>query len=231
MTSHRFAVHLDKITHGYKNTGVLFDQLDLKLPAGSFHFLVGASGAGKSTLLKLIYMDLLPQRGRYLFYNHNTASLNVDERAMLRRQVGVVFQDFCLIDTLTVLENVALPLKVQGVHSKQRYAEAAELLRWVGLKDHLHAYPQTLSGGQQQRVAIARAVITRPKILLADEPTGNVDDDIAMRLVYLFEQLNKAGTTIVLATHNHMLSASFSYDELVLQDKKIVKRVKTDAGL
>ena len=136
----------------------------------------------------------------------------------MRRRIGVVFQNFRLIDHLTTMENVALPLRVCGVSEKQIKNNVAELLSWVGLSDQIDSRPPTLSGGQKQRVAIARAVITRPKLLLADEPTGNVDDQIAMRLMHLFEELNKLGTTIVLATHNKLLINDFTYRRLHLSN-------------
>jgi cell division transport system ATP-binding protein len=179
------------------------------LAPGSFHFLSGASGAGKSTLLRLMYLACRPSRGLVNLFGHDVATLPRRALPALRRRIGVVFQDFRLLDYLSVLENVALPLKVAGADRREVHAHATELLRWVGLGDCVDALPPTLSGGEMQRVAIARAVITRPQLLIADEPTGNVDDAIAMRLLRLFEELNRLGTTVVIATHNERLVGRF----------------------
>lgn len=219
-------VEMEKLNLSFGQRPPLFQNMNLKIEEGSFQFLMGPSGSGKSSLLRMLYLDQLPTSGTLRTFGVNVASLSMDQRALLRRKIGVVFQDFRLIENLTALENVSLPLKVQGVHNKQRQAESIELLEWVGLKEHLHAYPAEMSGGQQQRVAIARAIIARPRLLLADEPTGNVDDDIAMRLIYLFEQLHKSGATIVVATHNHALSASFPYDELIIRDQTVIRKEK-----
>jgi cell division transport system ATP-binding protein len=138
-----------------------------------------------------------------------------------RRRIGVVFQDFRLLDHLSALDNVALPLRVAGANEQDVRKFVPDLLSWVGLAEHLDSRPSTLSGGQQQRVAIARAVISRPQLLLADEPTGNVDDQIAMRLMYLFEELNKLGTAVVVATHNANLVSRLPYPELRLEDGRV----------
>ena len=184
------------------------------LAPGSFHFLVGASGAGKSSLLRLMYMALRPSSGRVNLFGRDLDGLRRREIPLLRRRIGVVFQDFRLLGNLIALDNVALPLRIAGVRESQVRQHVTELLHWVGLADHVGAYPATLSGGQQQRVAIARAVIARPSLLLADEPTGNVDDSIGVRLMYLFEELNKMGTTVVIATHNERLVSKFQHRQL-----------------
>jgi cell division transport system ATP-binding protein len=184
------------------------------LAPGSFHFLVGPSGAGKSSLLRLMYMTLRPAIGRVNLFGRDLDSLHRRDIPMLRRRIGVVFQDFRLLANLSALDNVALPLRIAGVRESQVRQHVTELLSWVGLADHVSAYPATLSGGQQQRVAIARAVIARPSLLLADEPTGNVDDSIGVRLMYLFEELNKMGTTVVIATHNERLVGKFQHRQL-----------------
>ena len=184
------------------------------LAPGSFHFLVGPSGAGKSSLLRLMYMALRPSSGRVNLFGRDLDSLHRREIPLLRRRIGVVFQDFRLLTNLTALDNVALPLRIAGVRESQVRQHVTELLQWVGLADQVNAYPATLSGGQQQRVAIARAVIARPSLLLADEPTGNVDDSIGVRLMYLFEELNKMGTTVVIATHNERLVSKFQHRQL-----------------
>jgi cell division transport system ATP-binding protein len=199
---------------------VLHD-ISFRLEAGSFHFLTGASGAGKSTLLRLMYLANRPSRGLVTLFGRDIATTPRGALPALRRRIGVVFQDFRLIDHLTALENVAVPLRVAGASEKQIQEHVPELLRWVGLEDQINARPPTLSGGQKQRVAIARAVIARPKLLLADEPTGNVDDRIATRLMHLLEELNKIGTTIVVATHNQSLVDRFSHPRLHLGDGEL----------
>jgi cell division transport system ATP-binding protein len=209
----------------FQNVGVryglgpeILHDISLDLEEGSFNFLTGASGAGKSTLLRLMYLAQKPSRGLISLFGNEISTIPRRELPVLRRRIGVVFQNFRLIDHLTTMENVALPLRVSGVSEKQIKNNVLELLSWVGLSDQIDSRPPTLSGGQKQRVAIARAVITRPKLLLADEPTGNVDDQIAMRLMNLFEQLNKVGTTIVLATHNKSLVNDFPYRRLHLSN-------------
>jgi len=191
------------------------------LAPGSFHFLVGPSGAGKSSLLRLMYMALRPSSGRVNLFGRDLDSLRRREIPLLRRRIGVVFQDFRLLTNLTALDNVALPLRIAGVRESQVRQHVTELLQWVGLADHVGAYPATLSGGQQQRVAIARAVIARPSLLLADEPTGNVDDSIGVRLMYLFEELNKMGTTVVIATHNERLVSKFQHRQLRVESSTV----------
>lgn len=187
------------------------------LEPGSFHFLAGVSGAGKSSLLKLMYLGHRPTRGLISLFGRDIATMPHKEMPVLRRRIGVVFQDFRLLDHLSTLDNVALPLRVAGTPEEEVRDNVVELVRWVGLADQLRARPHTLSGGQKQRAAIARAVINRPSLLLADEPTGNVDDKIAMRLLYLFEELNKLGTTIVIATHNEALIDRFNHPQLRLE--------------
>jgi len=196
-------------------------DIEFALPVGSFHFLTGTSGAGKSSLLRLMYLAQRPARGRILLFGNDVATAKRYQLPALRRRIGVVFQDFRLLDHLSAMDNVALPLRVAGAAEQDVKKFVPDLLAWVGLADHLHAKPPTLSGGQQQRVAIARAVISRPDLLLADEPTGNVDDQIAMRLIYLFEELNKLGTTVVVATHNANLVNRLPHPQLRLQDGRL----------
>ncbi|WP_029006932.1 cell division ATP-binding protein FtsE [Azospirillum halopraeferens] len=192
-------------------------DISFSLPPGSFHFLTGASGAGKSSLLKLMYLAHRPTRGLITLFDRDMASVPRTELPAMRRRIGVVFQDFQLLDHLSALDNVALPLRMAGAPEAEVVEQCAELLRWVGLGNHLDARPPTLSGGQQQRVAIARSVINRPRLLLADEPTGNVDDSIGMRLLYLFEELHKLGATVVIATHNEALIRRFDHPRLHLE--------------
>ena len=195
----------------------VLQDITFSLAAGSFHFLVGPSGAGKSSLLKLMYLALKPSRGLISLFGSDIASTGRENLPGLRRRIGVVFQDFRLLHHLSSFDNVALPLRVARVKESDVQKHVEELLSWVGLQDHMKARPPTLSGGQQQRVAIARAVIARPQLLLADEPTGNVDDRMAMRLIHLFEELNKLGTTIVIATHNVTLVDQLGHPCMRLQ--------------
>jgi cell division transport system ATP-binding protein len=168
-----------------------------------------------------MYLAQRPSRGRVVLFGTDIAGAPRYQLPALRRRVGVVFQDFRLLDHLSTMDNVALPLRVAGAPETDVQKFVPDLLAWVGLADHLHSKPPTLSGGQQQRVAIARAVISRPELLLADEPTGNVDDQIAMRLIYLFEELNKLGTTVVVATHNEGLVSRLAYPQLHLADGQL----------
>ena len=200
---------------------VLHD-ISFALPAGSFHFLTGPSGAGKSSLMRLMYLAHRPYRGSIAMFGRDVSSLPRQELATFRRRIGVVFQDFRLLEHLTALENVALPLRISGAKEVQIRDQVAELLSWVGLGEQINAKPSTLSGGEQQRVAIARAVIARPQVLLADEPTGNVDGKIATRLMHLFEELNKIGTTIVVATHNEALLERFPHSRMRIENGVLV---------
>ena len=204
----------------------VLQDVSFALAPGSFSFLVGPSGAGKSSLLRLMYLALKPSRGLITLFGRDIAATPRRGLPGLRRRIGVVFQDFRLLGHLSAFDNVALPLRVAGRREDEIERHVVELLTWVGLKDHLRARPPTLSGGQQQRVAIARAVISRPKLLLADEPTGNVDDRMAMRLVHLFEELNRLGTTIVIATHNETLAKRLKHPRLRLE----AGRLEADAG-
>ena len=196
-------------------------DVSFSLAPGSFHFLVGESGAGKSSLLKLIYLALRPTRGTISLFGHEIASTPRDDLSALRRQIGVVFQEFKLLNHLSAFDNVALPMRVARAKRKDVDHHVTELLAWVGLKDHMQARPPTLSGGQQQRVAIARAVISRPSLLLADEPTGNVDDQMGLRLIHLFEELNRLGTSVIIATHSKQLVERLGYSQLQLTDGRL----------
>jgi cell division transport system ATP-binding protein len=187
----------------------------------SFQFLTGPSGAGKTSLLRLMFLSLKPTRGLITMFDHDVATLNKDSLAMLRRRVGIVFQDFRLLDHMTTYENVALPLRVMGKTEASYRSEVIELLHWVGLGDRMDALPPVLSGGEKQRAAIARAVIARPELLLADEPTGNVDPDLAQRLLRLFVELNKSGTAVVVATHDIGLMDLYDARRLVLHEGRL----------
>ena len=182
-------------------------DVSFTLGSGAFYFLTGASGAGKTSLLKLLYLAQRPSRGIIRLFGEDAVMLSRARLPGFRRRIGVVFQDFRLVPHLSAHDNIALPLRVAGVPEADIEQPVREMLAWVGLAERANARPATLSGGEQQRVAIARAVIGRPEILVADEPTGNVDPDMAERLLHLFDSLNKLGTTIVVATHDlHLLS-------------------------
>lgn len=191
---------------------------------GSFHFLTGPSGAGKTTLLRLLFMSLRPSRGLIFVFGENVGELSSAGRAALRRRIGIVFQDFRLLDHLTTWENVALPLRVMGRKESDYRDDVTDLLRWVGLGDRMHAFPEVLSGGEKQRAAIARAVIGRPELLLADEPTGNVDPAIGNRLLRLFVELNRLGTSVIIATHDYGLMEQLDAPRLVLYDGELKMR-------
>jgi cell division transport system ATP-binding protein len=197
-------------------------DLTFDIAPQSFQFLTGPSGAGKTTLLRLILLSLQPTRGFISLFGQDAAALSKDQITALRRRIGVVFQDFRLLNHLTTYENVALPLRVQGRDEASYRAEVVELLGWVGLGDRMHVLPPVLSGGEKQRAAIARALIVRPELLLADEPTGNVDPSLARRLLRLFLELHRSGTSVVIATHDLGLMDQFDgARRLVLGDGRL----------
>jgi len=196
----------------------VLQDVNFSLQPSSFHFLIGESGAGKSSLLKLIYLAFKPSRGMISLFGRDIATTPREDLPALRRKVGVVFQEFRLLNHLSTFDNVALPLRVAGTKESEVRKHVGELLAWVGLKDHMQARPPTLSGGQQQRVSIARAIIGRPRLLLADEPTGNVDDEMGFRLMHLFEELNRLGTSVVIATHNMHLVERLGHRQLRLEN-------------
>jgi cell division transport system ATP-binding protein len=196
-------------------------DLTFSIAPGSFHFLTGPSGSGKSSLLKLMLLSLKPTRGRIALFGNDVTRLDQDRLLQLRRHIGIVFQEFRLLDHLSTFENVALPLRVLGQPESEYRSNVEELLEWVGLGARMDAHPPVLSGGEKQRAAIARAVIGRPDILLADEPTGNVDPDLSLRLVTLFAELNRLGTTIILATHELPLLDRFDFPRMLLNDGEL----------
>jgi cell division transport system ATP-binding protein len=224
-------VLLEQVAVRYGDGPDILRDISFALAPGTLHFLVGPSGAGKSTLLRLLYLALKPSEGRLTLFGRDVAGLERRDLPPLRRRIGVVFQDFRLLDHLTAFDNVALPLRLAGVREAEIKKHVGELLEWVGLGDRLDSLPATLSGGQQQRVAIARAIIARPQLLLADEPTGNVDDRIALRLMYLFEELYKLGTTVLIATHNESLVARFPHHQLHLEGGRLALRPRLSAAV
>ena len=222
-------VTMDQISLQYSAEAAALLDVTLALAPGSFTFITGESGAGKTSLLNIIGLALQPSGGTLRLLGHEVTALQRHERAALRRQIGMVFQNFRLLGHLSVLENVMLPLQVAGTPAAERVSYAKELLHWVGLGDRLDSLPPTLSGGQQQRVALARAVIGRPQLLLADEPTGSVDEEIGMRLIGLIQALHKEGTTVVIATHDRALVQGLGYPEYRLAGGRLMPAPKTEA--
>lgn len=209
-------IRLERVGFDYPGSGPVFFDLNYVFYTAGFYFLTGPSGAGKTSLLKLLYRDIKTSHGTVRVFGRDVSTISSLELPEFRQRMGLVFQDCQLLDHLNVLDNVAVALKIGGMEEARARIYSEELLQWVGLADHLNAFPQFISDGQKQRVAIARAVITRPLLLLADEPTGNVDDFNARKLLNLFEELNKLGTTVILATHDRNLISQFSYPELHL---------------
>jgi cell division transport system ATP-binding protein len=211
-------VELDNVGVRYGAGPEILHDVTFRIAPRSFQFLTGPSGAGKTTLLRLILMAIRPTRGLVRLFGTEIGGISGPTLTELRRRMGVVFQDFRLLDHLTTYENVALPLRVQGREEAGYRAEVVELLQWVGLGNRMHVLPPTLSGGEKQRAAIARALIARPELILADEPTGNVDPPLAQRLLRLFIELNRLGTSVVIATHDLALMDLVDARRLVLAD-------------
>lgn len=212
-------VQFENVGLRYGSSAETLSDVTFALAAGAFYFLTGPSGAGKSSLLRLIYLAQRPSRGVIRMFGEDIVTLPRDRMPGFRRRIGVVFQDFRLVPHLSAYDNIALPLRVNGVPDADIDTPVREMLEWVGLSGRASARPATLSGGEQQRVAIARAVIGRPEILVADEPTGNVDPEMAERLLYLFDALNKLGTTIVVATHDVQLLQRVAGAEIIRLDR------------
>ena len=217
-------VQLENVSLGYGTSAPVIEGVSLNLPQKSFHFLTGPSGAGKTSLLSLLYLNNLPTVGSLKLFGEDVTQASRSRLAALRRRLGVVFQDFRLLDHMSVFDNVALPLRIARVAEEVVTQDVTELLKWVGLGDQMDCKPAVLSGGQKQRVAIARAVVNRPKLILADEPTGNVDDKIAVRLMQLFIELHKLGSSVVVATHNESLVARFPFPRLHIENGTLTAR-------
>jgi cell division transport system ATP-binding protein len=196
-------------------------DLSFDIPKKSFQFLTGPSGAGKTSLLRLLFMSLKPTRGLIQMFGKDRSRITPRDLPLLRRRIGIVFQDFRLLDHMTTYENVALPLRVRGREESSYRSDVTELLKWVGLGERMHALPPVLSGGEKQRAAIARALIEQPEILLADEPTGNVDPPLARRLLRLFIELNRLGTAVVIATHDLGLMEQVDARRMILSNGKL----------
>jgi cell division transport system ATP-binding protein len=214
-------VRFDNVGLRYGMGPEVLKDLTFTVAPRSFQFLTGPSGAGKTTLLRLILLSLKPTRGLISIFGTDVSQIAGEALTAVRRRMGVVFQDFRLLDHLTTYENVALPLRVQGKEEASYRAEVVELLRWVGLGERMHVLPPVLSGGEKQRAAIARALIVRPELLLADEPTGNVDPNLGRRLLRLLIELNRLGTSVIIATHDFGLMDQVDARRLVLAEGRL----------
>ena len=209
-------IRLNSIALKYGNGHEVLRNVTFHLRPGSFHFLTGPSGSGKTSLLRLLFMSMQATRGQISVLGTDISRVTPSKRAQLRRRIGIVFQDFRLLDHMTTWENVAMPLRVTGKRISDYKEDVTDLLQWVGLGDRMYSYPHVLSGGEKQRAAIARAVINKPELLLADEPTGNVDPQMARRLLRLFIELNRLGTSVLIATHDLALMEQYDARRLVL---------------
>jgi len=214
-------IHFDNVGLRYGMGPEVLRDLTFDIPQRSFQFLTGPSGAGKTTLLRLLFLSLQPTRGFIRIFDRDIATIDPQELPLLRRRIGIVFQDFRLLDHLTTYENVALPLRVRGREESTYRTDVIELLKWVGLGERMNVLPPILSGGEKQRAAIARALIDQPEILLADEPTGNVDAPLARRLLRLFMELNKLGTAVVIATHDLSLMDQIDARRMILSHGRL----------
>lgn len=217
-------VKFDDVSMRYGRGPEVLRDVNFGLAPGSFHFVTGTSGAGKSSLLKLIYLAARPSKGLVELFGHDVTRLPAASLPRLRRRIGVVSQDLMLLEHMSAFDNAALPLRLGGHKATEYRTDVAELLAWVGLKSRMHAMPATLAGGEKQRLAIARAVVGRPDILLADEPTGNVDHEMALKIYRLFVELNRLGTTILIATHDQDMVARSAKPVLHLEDGRISLR-------
>jgi len=211
-------ISANHITAGYVAGQEILKDVTFTLKEGTFYFISGESGAGKTTLLSILGLTLRPSGGTLNMFGKNIAALPRQELSALRRKIGLVSQDYRLLPHLSVAENVGLPLKIAGESPQVVRGKVEEMLNWVGLKEHSHTRPDMLSGGQKQRTAIARAVITKPALLLADEPTGNLDQRLSLRFMRLFEAMHEMGTTVLFATHDEALITQFGHPVLKLQD-------------
>ncbi|HEY7748284.1 MAG TPA: cell division ATP-binding protein FtsE [Aestuariivirgaceae bacterium] len=214
-------VRFENVGLRYGHGPEILRDITFSLERGSFRFLTGPSGAGKSSLLRLLFLKLKPTRGFIHLFDRDIACLRHADLPALRRRIGVVFQDFKLLDHLSAYDNVALPLRAAGLRPDVYRSNVRELLEWVGLEGQADMFPPVLSGGEKQRLAIARAVVAKPELLLADEPTGNVDPALATRLLHLFQELNRFGTTVLIATHDPHLIATTKFPVLALEKGRL----------
>ncbi len=216
-------IRVDNVQKTYKNGVVALYDFNLSIQAGEFVFVTGASGSGKSTLIKMLYREEKPDKGSIMIGGINVAKLKNRKVYILRRKLGVVFQDFKLLPRLTVYENVAFAMEVFNYDKKTIHKRVMEVLELVGLKNKVRQYPNQLSGGEQQRVVIARAIVNNPKLLICDEPTGNLDPDTSMGIMKVLDEINKMGTTIVMSTHNRDIVNKMKKRVIVLNEGKVVK--------
>ena len=216
---------LESVSLRYENGPYVFKDVSLGLARGGFYFLTGPSGSGKSSLLRLLHIGQMPSKGYLRLFGSDIRTLSRYQRMKMRRRIGVVFQDFRLLDHLNAFENVALPLRAMHKSEAEIQANVREIMQWVGLGRNERQYPSQLSGGEQQRLAIARAVINKPSLILADEPTGNVDDENGERLIGLFQELHRLGTTVLFATHSMHLLDRYAYPCLNIADQQITVSV------
>lgn len=217
-------INISDVSKRYKNGVTAIYDLDLKIKKGEFVFVIGGSGSGKSTLIKMLYREEKPTKGQIIIGGINVAKLRNSKVYKLRRRLGIVFQDYRLLPKLTVYENVAFTLEVIGTKKSEIKRRTLKAIELVGLKAKTRNYPNQLSGGEQQRVAIARAIVNNPKLLICDEPTGNLDPDMSMEIVKLLDSINKAtGTTVIMATHDREIVNKMKKRVLVLKEGRLVK--------
>ena len=216
-------IRMADVQKTYKNGVVALYDLDLTIQKGEFVFVIGASGSGKSTLIKMLYREEKPDKGAIMIGGINVANLKDRKVYILRRKLGVVFQDFKLLPKLTVFENVAFAMEVFSADKREIQKRVLEVLDLVGLKNKVRQYPDQLSGGEQQRVVIARAIVNKPKLLICDEPTGNLDPDTSMEIMKVLEEINHMGTTIIMATHDRDIVDKLKKRVIVLQNGKLIK--------
>lgn len=214
-------ITFNNISFSYSNKEI-FSEASLEINKGEFVFIVGESGIGKTTLLKLIYFDVKPKSGNVIFDDYNSSNVDKTEIPLLRRKIGIVFQDFKLLNDRNIFENIAVPLYIANGKKESIKKRVFDIASKLGLIEYLNIFPYDLSGGEQQRVAIARAMITEPILLIADEPTGNLDPFVAMDIVKLLNDINKTGTTLIMATHNFDIVKKFADNRILqLKDRKV----------
>ncbi len=219
------------VSKNYPGGTHAIEDLDLFIDKGEFVFILGHSGAGKSTLLKLMLREELPTKGSIIIADYNLVKMRKSKVPYLRRELGVVFQDFRLIPTMTAYENVAFAMRVTNISSREIRRRVPYILRIVGLEDKMHVYPDQLSGGEQQRVALARALVHNPKIILADEPTGNIDPELSLEIMELLLEINKLGTTVVVVTHDVALAQRFQARTITLDHGRIISDTKGNGAV
>ncbi len=223
-------IEFRNVTKEYPGGVLALDEVDFTIDKGEFVFILGHSGAGKSTLLKLMLKEEDPTDGVITIAEYNLNKIKRRKIPYLRRELGVVFQDFRLIPTMTAYENVAFAMRVTNVAAREIRRRVPYILKIVGLEDKSMAYPEQLSGGEQQRVALARALVHNPKIILADEPTGNIDPKLSIEIVELLKEINRLGTTVVIVTHDIGLANRFKARTIILKDGRVVRDTKAKGG-